>query len=120
MPWLREVRPDPIVEIHPETAKKIGVEAGDWVWIESPRGRVMERTKINDGIHPQVIVAEHGWWFPEIKEVGHGWQISNINLLTDNSHASMDPAIGSTNLRNCLCNVYPVKEGEARIPQWNG
>ncbi|MFH0788155.1 MAG: molybdopterin-dependent oxidoreductase [Pseudomonadota bacterium] len=104
-PWLREIRPDPIVEIHPETAKKHGIQEGDWVTIESPRGRVKERAKFYDGIDPRVIVAEHGWWYPEIKDPGHGWEISNINLLMDNAHQTMDPAMGATNLRNCLCSI---------------
>ena len=105
IPWLREIRPDPIVEIHPETAKKHHIHEGDWVWIESPRGRAKERAKLSDGIDPRVIVAEHGWWYPEIKSSDHGWNISNINLLTDNSHESMDPVMGATNLRVLLCNI---------------
>lgn len=107
-PWLREIRPDPIVEIHPDTAAKHGIIDGDWVYIESPRGRIKERAKLNNGIDPRVIVAEHGWWFPEIKDPGHGWDISNINILMDNSHETMDPALGATNLRVCLCNIAPV------------
>ncbi len=39
-----------------------------------------------------------------------GWDISNINILMDNSHESMDPAIGATNLRVCLCNIAPAEE----------
>ena len=107
-PWLREIRPDPLVEIHPDTAKKEGIEEGQWVWIESLRGRARERVKFNKGIDPRVIVAEHGWWYPEIKDEGHGWDISNINMLTDNAHETMDPAMGATNLRVCLCRIYPV------------
>lgn len=61
VPWLREIRPDPIVEIHPETAKRHGIEEGQWVYIESPRGRIRQRAKLNNGIDPRVIVAEHGW-----------------------------------------------------------
>jgi hypothetical protein len=57
-----------------------------------------------------VIVAEHGWWYPEIKDHGHGWDISNINMLTDNAHETMDPAIGATNLRVCLCSIAPVSD----------
>lgn len=110
IPWLREIRPDPIVEIHPETAQREGIQEGMWVWIESPRGKVKMKAKLNDGIHPQVVVAEHGWWFPEIKDPGHGWDISNINILTDNSHESMDPVMGATNLRVLLCNISPCKE----------
>jgi len=105
IPWLREIRPDPIVEIHPDTAKKEGIKEGMWVWVESPRGKVRLKARLNDGIHPQVVVAEHGWWYPEIKDPGHGWDISNINILTDNSHQSMDPVMGATNLRVLLCNI---------------
>jgi anaerobic selenocysteine-containing dehydrogenase len=105
VPWLREIRPDPIVEIHPETARKHGLKEMDWVWIESPRGRIKQKVKLNDGIDPGVVVAEHGWWFPEIRDAGHGWDISNINLLTDDSHQSMDPVMGATNLRVLLCNL---------------
>ncbi|MBW2032346.1 MAG: molybdopterin-dependent oxidoreductase [Deltaproteobacteria bacterium] len=110
IPWLREIRPDPIVEIHPDTAKNHGIGEGKWVWIESPRGRVKQRAKLNDGIDPRVIVAEHGWWFPEMKGPGHGWDISNINILTDNSHDSMDPVMGATNLRVLLCNISSCED----------
>jgi anaerobic selenocysteine-containing dehydrogenase len=111
IPWLREIRPDPIVEIHPETAKKHGIKEGDWVTLESPRGRIRQRAKLNDGIDHRVIVAEHGWWFPEIKDEGHGWDISNVNILTDNAYDTLDPAIGSTNLRVCLCNISRAEPG---------
>ena len=111
VPWLREIRPDPTVEIHPETAWKHGIKEGQWVYIESPRGRIKMRAKLYDGIDPRVIVAEHGWWFPEIKEPGHGWDISNANILTDNTFETCDPNLGSTNLRVCLCNIYPCENG---------
>ncbi|MFH1242453.1 MAG: molybdopterin-dependent oxidoreductase [Pseudomonadota bacterium] len=111
IPWLREIRPDPIVEIHPETASRHGIEEGQWVYLESPRGRARQRARLNEGIDPRVIVAEHGWWYPEIEDPGHGWDVSNINMLTDNSHESMDPVMGSTNLRVLLCNISPCEEG---------
>ncbi|MBI4786058.1 MAG: molybdopterin-dependent oxidoreductase [Chloroflexi bacterium] len=110
VPLLREVRDKPIVEIHPETAKKHGIQEGQWVYIESPRGRVKQFAKLNDGIDPRVIVAEHGWWYPEMKQEGHGWDVSNINLLTDNAYETLDPAMGSTNLRVCLCNIAPCND----------
>lgn len=107
IPWLREIRPDPLVEIHPQVARELGIEEGDWIYIESPRGRVRQRAKLNGGIDPRVVVAEHGWWFPEIKQEGHGWEESNINLLTDNDPQTLDPVMAATNLRACLCNIYP-------------
>jgi anaerobic selenocysteine-containing dehydrogenase len=110
IPWLREIRPDPIVEIHPETAKKHNIKDGQWVYLSSPRGRIKQRAKLNPNIDPRVIIAEHGWWYPEIKDPGHGWDISNVNLLTDNAYETLDPAMGSTNLRVCLCNIAPCEE----------
>jgi len=110
IPWLREIRPDPIVEIHPETAKKHHIKDGQWVYLSSPRGRIKQRAKLNPNIDPRVIIAEHGWWYPEIKDPGHGWDISNVNLLTDNAYETLDPAMGSTNLRVCLCNIAPCEE----------
>jgi anaerobic selenocysteine-containing dehydrogenase len=108
IPWLREIHPDPIVEIHPDTARKHGISNGDWVFIESPRGRIKQRAKLTAGINPMVVAAEHGWWFPEIKSPDHGWQESNVNLLTDNNPEGYDVAMGSTNLRVLLCKIYPA------------
>ena len=78
--------PDPVVEIHPETAEKEGIKEGDWVVIESPRGKVRQRARLFAGIDPRIVSAQHAWWFPEKKDPGHGWEESNINILTDNAY----------------------------------
>jgi anaerobic selenocysteine-containing dehydrogenase len=111
IPWLREIYPDPIVEIHPQTAEKHGIKEGDWVFIESPRGRIKQRAKLTTGIDPRIVAAQHGWWFPEVKTPDHGWDKSNINILTDNDPAGYDVAMGSTNLRVLLCKIYLAEEG---------
>jgi len=108
IPWLREIHPDPIVEMHPQVAKEHGIKDGDWVFIESPRGRIKQRAKITTGIDPRVVAAEHGWWFPEVQDPGHGWDSSNINILTDNDPAGYDPSMGATNLRVLMCKIYPA------------
>jgi anaerobic selenocysteine-containing dehydrogenase len=110
IPWLREIHPDPIVEIHPQTAEKHGIKEGDWVFIESPRGRIKQRAKLTTGIDPRIVAAQHGWWFPEVKTPDHGWDKSNINILTDNDPAGYDVAMGSTNLRVLLCKIYRAEE----------
>ena len=111
VPWLRELHPDPTVEIHPDTAKKENIADGDWVVIESPRGKARQRAKLTKRIHPNVIGAQHAWWFPERKEPDHGWELSNINLLTDNAYEACDPAMGATSVRVLLCKIYPEKKG---------
>jgi anaerobic selenocysteine-containing dehydrogenase len=108
--WLRELHKDPVVEIHPKTAQKEGIHEGDWVILESPRGKVRQRAKFFEGMDPRVVSAEHAWWYPEKKDPDHGWDESNINILTDNSFANCDPAMGSTHVRTLLCKIYPEKE----------
>lgn len=113
--WLRALHPDPVVEIHPETARREGIADGDWVVIESRRGKVRQRAKLFDGMDPRVVSAEHGWWFPENSDSGHGWAASNINILTDNAYDTCDPAMGATHVRTLLCRIYPeTADGEDR------
>lgn len=104
---LRRMCPDPVVEIHPKTAEKLGITNGQWVWIETPRGKVKQKAKFFKGIHPQVIHAQHNWWFPEKKEPEHGLWDSNINVVASNN-PPYDPVCGSTPLRGLLCRVYRV------------
>ena len=106
VPWLRELHKDPVVEIHPDTALKIGIREGDWVVIESPRGKIRQRAKLFDGMDPRIVAAQHGWWFPEKQGPGYGWEESNINILTDNAYEVCDPAMGATPVRALLCNIY--------------
>jgi anaerobic selenocysteine-containing dehydrogenase len=113
VPWLRELHPDPMVEIHPDTALKEGIKEGDWVVIESRRGKVRQRAKLFAGLDPRIVSAQHGWWFPEKKEAGFGWDESNINILTDNAYETMDPAMGADSIRTLLCRIYPEKRKAA-------
>jgi anaerobic selenocysteine-containing dehydrogenase len=107
---LRGMEPDPVVEIHFETAKGLGIEDGDWVYIENRRGRIKQRAFLTEGIDPRVVAPSYGWWFPEKDaESLHGWMESNINILT-NSEPPYNPQIASTNLRGTLCRVYRVSE----------
>ena len=107
IPWLRELHKDPVVEVHPETAEKEGIREGDWVIIESPRGKVRQRARLFAGMDPRIVSAEHAWWFPENKDPGHGWDESNINILTSNAYEDCDPAMGATHVRTLLCKISP-------------
>jgi anaerobic selenocysteine-containing dehydrogenase len=107
IPWLRELHRDPIVEIHPDTAAKESIREGDWVIIESRRGRVRQRARLTLGRDPRLVSAQHGWWFPESKDPGHGWDESNVNILTEDDLQGMDPAMGASNLKTALCRIYP-------------
>ncbi len=120
IPWLRGLHKNPVVEIHPITAAKEGIEEGDWVVIESPRGKARQRARMTLGIDPNVVAAQHAWWFPEKKDPGHGWDESNINMLTDNAYETCDPAMGSANARTFLCRIYPETRKKDNDKQYRG
>jgi anaerobic selenocysteine-containing dehydrogenase len=110
VPWLRERQPYPIVQVHPETAGELGIAEGEWVWIETPRGRIKQVAQLFPGMDPRVVVVQASWWYPEEPGPDHGLWKSNANILTS-SEPPYDPAIGSTTFRALLCRIYKV-EGE--------
>ena len=108
---LRKAYRDPMVDIHPETAARYNIKKGDWIWIETRRGRIRQRARITTGIDPRVVAAEHGWWFPEEPAPEYGVWKSNVNLLTDNQ-PPYDPAMGTYQLRGLLCRIAKATPGE--------
>ncbi len=84
IPTLRKINHDPITEIHPETADRLGIKDGDWIYIENKYGKCKQRARLTRGISPRVVCSQHGWWFPEKPgpepSLFGAWE-SNINLL---------------------------------------
>ncbi len=64
LPWLREIKPLPWAKINPATAKKYGIEDGDWMKVESPNGWVLLTAEYFEGISPEVLMGRRGWWQP--------------------------------------------------------
>jgi anaerobic selenocysteine-containing dehydrogenase len=104
LPVLRKARREPRAEIHPETAARHGIANGEWMWIETRRGRIRQRARFSAEIDPRVVNAEHGWWFPEDPAPEYGVWKSNANVLTDDG-PPYDPAMGTYQLRALLCRV---------------
>ena len=97
LPWCREQWPVPRIEMNPADAERLGLEQGDWVWIENENGKIREVVDLYYGIAPGVVNLEHTWWYPEIEDVGHGWEHSACNQLVYKDYN--DPFCGSNSLR---------------------
>ena len=69
LPSLRKLSPDPVVLLHPDTAEKLGIQEGDWVFIETGLGKIRQKVVFDRDLHPRVVVAAYGWWFPERKDL---------------------------------------------------
>lgn len=92
------------MEINPITANAYGIEQGDWVWIETPWGKIRETADLYYGVPQNTINLEHTWWYPEVQDSGHGFQLSAVNQLIDPD--AQDPICGSSNLRAYQCKIY--------------
>ncbi len=101
---LRKRHPDPIVEIHPAAAARLKVSDGDWVHVESPFGRARLKAKLSEGLQPDVVNAEHAWWYPEASPPDYRWKESCVNLLYGNDQ--FDPDTGAEPLKCYLCRMY--------------
>ncbi len=109
----RKKRPWAIMQLNPETAAEHGISEGDWVWIETPRGRVRQKAELMEGIDPRVVHAEHGWWYPELPGEEpwlHGLWESNINVCTEDDPDACNQISGGWPLRTGLCKIYKAKE----------
>ncbi|MBI5441265.1 MAG: molybdopterin-dependent oxidoreductase [Deltaproteobacteria bacterium] len=109
---VRKQRPHPLVQVHPKTAAELGIADGDWIWIETLRGRVRQKCVLFDGIDPRVVHGEHGWWFPELPGEEpwlHGVWESNINVVVDDDPDHCNPINGGWPARTAMCRIYPVK-----------
>ena len=95
VPYLRERNRKPWMKINPATAKKYGIEDGDWMKIESPHGWVKMVAEYFEGISPEVIMGKRGWWqaCQELDEPGYGWLDggSEVNALYDATVTNFDP-----------------------------
>jgi anaerobic selenocysteine-containing dehydrogenase len=100
VPYMRELYPVPQTWINPKTAAEIGVEDGDWCYLESARGKIQGRVYITEGIAPKVIYQER-FWNPELMDStdpSAAWKAMNINILTKND-PPYNPEFGTYTLR---------------------
>ena len=116
---LRKRHPFPLVTMHPDTAAENGIREGDWVWIESPRGRITQKAMLLPQMRRDTVNCEMGWWYPEAGAPDYGWRDSNANILTVGAPPH-DPISGGYPLRALLCRIYPNPDCtiEERYARW--
>jgi hypothetical protein len=115
---VRFLRSEPYFTINPEKAEELHINDGDWCWIETRRGRIKQRANVEPSVHPQVIYAQRGWWYPERGSQGaepYGCLTSNVNVLSSVDDEHCDPIGGSWANRGLLCRVYKVRHGDEGV-----
>ena len=111
IPYLREMNPDPLLEIHPQDALKHHIADGQWVEVESPFGKCVLKAFVSQVVEPGVVHAQHGFWFPE-KEADEPslyevWR-SNVNELIP--HFMVGKLGFGAPFKCMICSVTPINE----------
>lgn len=96
LPWLKELMPEALVEIHPETAGALGVNEGNDVFVESMRGKIRVKAMVTEEVHPKVALVSWGWGQPYASG-------DRTNLLTDDQERC--EVSGATGNRSFLCRI---------------
>ncbi|MBN2243931.1 MAG: molybdopterin-dependent oxidoreductase [Acidobacteria bacterium] len=89
-PRLRELQPDPKVDIHPIDARARGIQQGEDAVVETSAGGITVKANITHLAQPGVV------------HVYHGWPQADVNTITART---LDPISGFPAFKSQLCQV---------------
>jgi assimilatory nitrate reductase catalytic subunit len=95
IPVLEGLAPEAWLEVHPDDAARLGVHAGDWVRVSSPRGAIERiRARLTTIVRPgEVFIPFH-------------WDEACANRLTDDE---FDPISREPNYKQCAVRIDEVE-----------
>jgi anaerobic selenocysteine-containing dehydrogenase len=93
---LEKAAPEPLAEIHPETAKKYGISDGDMMTVETVKGRINIKAQTTEDLMPGIL------------SIPHGWANANANELTELE--PRDPVTGYTEMKALLCRISKAEK----------
>ena len=89
---LRRQAPEPVAEIHPDTARKHGIGDGDLILVETRKGQIRVKAKTTEAMMAGVVNVLHGWEGD-----------ANESRLTELE--ARDPVTGYTEMRALACRI---------------
>lgn len=82
VPALRRLQPEPLLDVHPETAREAGLAEGDVGLLVSAHGSLRVPVRLADDLAPRVMRMQHGW------------EEANVNRLSSARLDDLDPISG--------------------------
>ena len=61
IPQLRQLAPDPIAWVHPNTAQDSGIVDGEMIFVETQAGQIKIKASVTEDLRPGVVSLTHGW-----------------------------------------------------------
>ncbi len=94
IPRLRKLAPEPLFEIHPQTALQWGIEDGETAEVLTANGKIQLKAHVTERIRLDTV------------HIPQGWEEANANELS--SGESPDPISGFPNLKSLRCRVQKI------------
>ena len=110
IPRLRDIHPDPTIQIHPNDLKKMGVSNGEWIKVYNHIGRCKARVEETLGVREGIIHIDHGWWLPEA-EPEKLFDIFEVNVNQLLEWGCGKSGFGA-NFKCTVCNVTKWEDGD--------
>jgi anaerobic selenocysteine-containing dehydrogenase len=79
LPWIREIMPEPRLEMNSKDAKARGIVDGDLVEVYNDRGSYRVKVLVTDELVPGCLNQRQGWW-PKHFESGHYAELLHMEL----------------------------------------
>ncbi len=111
-PAWRKSDPDGALHIHPSDLADLGLEAGDWVAVVTPTGRVVVRAEVDESMRRHQVALPHGFGmsYPD----GKGGRVINgprINQIT--ASGDRDPIAGTPHHKDVRVRLEAAHPDEA-------
>ncbi|MGF7032200.1 assimilatory nitrate reductase catalytic subunit [Paenibacillus mucilaginosus] len=103
IPFLRDMCPEPFVEVHPETAKRYGIAHEEMVRVRTRRGEAEFKVKITEAIRRDTVFVPYHF--------GHE---KSVNLLTI---AALDPTSKMPEFKACAAEIEKLTTAPAAQAQ---
>lgn len=91
LPWLANLEETPVIDIHPEDARKLSLENGEEVVLRTPVGAMELSVNLDSSCLPGVV------------NVYHGAGKKDINYLVDDKY--LDPISGFPGYKSYCCRI---------------
>ncbi len=125
--WLRQIHGRNWLYMNRKTGKALGIEDGDWVWVESPIARIRGQVKLMDGVNQHTVWTWNaigkraGAWNldPDAPEAKKGFLLNHLinELLPEKgdgpAHGNGDPVTGQAAWYDLRVKVYKAEDAEA-------
>jgi anaerobic selenocysteine-containing dehydrogenase len=126
--WLRQIHTHNYLFVNPKTAATQGIADGDWVWVESPWGKVRGMCRYSEATEPgtvwtwNAIGKQSGAWNlePHANEARQGFLLNHLISeelppLPEGEHLSnSDPVTGQAGWYDVRVRIYKADPAEEK------